>query len=211
MHENICAIATPYGVGAISIVRASGPLAIELVNKIFKGKDLTKVNGYTINYGYIIDKNGNIVDEVLANVYRAPYSFDGENMVEINCHGGILVTNKVLETLLENGFRLAEKGEFSKRAFLNGKMDLTSAESVMDVISASNDIALQSSLSSLRSSTRNLIKNFRDSILDLMAKIEVNIDYPEYDDAVDVTHPYMKPIVDNMIKEMEEIIENSSN
>ncbi len=209
MHENICAIATPYGVGAISIVRASGPLAIELVNKIFKGKDLTKVNGYTINYGYIIDKNGNIVDEVLANVYRAPYSFDGENMVEINCHGGILVTNKVLETLLENGFRLAEKGEFSKRAFLNGKMDLTSAESVMDVISASNDIALQSSLSSLRSSTRNLIKNFRDSILDLMAKIEVNIDYPEYDDAVDVTHPYMKPIVDNMIKEMEEIIENS--
>ena len=130
-------------------------------------------------------------------------------MVEINCHGGILVTNKVLETLLENGFRLAENGEFSKRAFLNGKMDLTSAESIMDIISASNDIALKSSLSSLRSSTRNLIKHFRDNILNLMAQIEVNIDYPEYEDSVDVTHPYMKPIVDNMVKEMEEILENS--
>ncbi len=208
MLENICAIATPYGVGAISIVRASGPDAITLVNNVFKGKDLTKVNGYTINYGYIIN-HGEIVDEVLCNVYRAPNSFDGENMVEINCHGGILVTNKVLETLLENGFRLAENGEFSKRAFLNGKMDLTSAESIMDIISASNDIALKSSLSSLRSSTRNLIKHFRDNILNLMAQIEVNIDYPEYEDSVDVTHPYMKPIVDNMVKEMEEILENS--
>lgn len=208
MLENICAIATPYGVGAISIVRASGPDAITLVNNVFNGKDLTKVNGYTINYGYIIN-HGEIVDEVLCNVYKAPNSFDGENMVEINCHGGILVTNKVLETLLENGFRLAENGEFSKRAFLNGKMDLTSAESIMDIISASNDIALKSSLSSLRSSTRNLIKHFRDNILNLMAQIEVNIDYPEYEDSVDVTHPYMKPIVDNMVKEMEEILENS--
>ena len=208
MLENICAIATPYGVGAISIVRASGPDAITLVNNVFKGKDLTKVNGYTINYGYIIN-HGEIVDEVLCNVYKAPDAFDGEHMVEINCHGGILVTNKVLETLLENGFRLAENGEFSKRAFLNGKMDLTSAESIMDIISASNDIALKSSLSSLRSSTRNLIKHFRDNILNLMAQIEVNIDYPEYEDSVDVTHPYMKPIVDNMVKEMEEILENS--
>lgn len=209
MQDNICAIATPYGMGAISIVRASGPDAITLVNKIFKGKDLTKVDGYTINYGYIIDKNGNIVDEVLANVFKSPHSFDGENMVEINCHGGILVTNKVLEALLDNGFRLAERGEFSKRAFLNHKMDLTSAESIMDIISASNDIALTSSLSSLRNATKNLIEHFREKILDLLAKIEVNIDYPEYEDSVDVTHEYMSPIVDDMIKEMEEILENS--
>ena len=209
MQDNICAIATPYGMGAISIVRASGPDAITLVNKIFRGKDLTKVDGYTINYGYIVDKNENIVDEVLANVFKAPHSFDGENMVEINCHGGILVTNKVLETLLDNGFRLAERGEFSKRAFLNHKMDLTSAESIMDIISASNDIALSSSLSSLRNATKNLIQSFRNKILDLLAKIEVNIDYPEYDDAIDVTHEYMAPVVSNMIEDMEQIIENS--
>ena len=129
MVDDICAIATPYGVGAISIIRCSGPEAIIKVNKIFKGKDLTKVKGRTINYGFILDK-GVVIDEVLANVYHAPHSFDGENMVELNCHGGIYVTNRVLETLLQNGFRLAERGEFSKRGFLNHKMDLTEAEAL---------------------------------------------------------------------------------
>ena len=208
MVDNICAIATPYGVGAISVIRASGPLAIELVNKVFKGKDLTKVKSHTINYGHIVD-NGNIVDEVLANVYIAPKSFDGENMVEINCHGGIYVTNKVLKVLLKNGFRLAERGEFSKRAFLNGKLDLTEAEAIMDIISSNNDIALDSSLKSLRKNTYNLVSSFREKILDIMAKIEVNIDYPEYEDSVDVTHDYLKPIVEELIKDMEKILENS--
>ena len=208
MVDNICAISTPFGVGAISIIRASGPNAIELVNKIFKGKDLTKVKSHTINYGYIID-NGNIVDEVLCNVYISPNSFDGENMVEINCHGGIYVTNRVLSTLLKNGFRLAERGEFSKRAFLNHKLDLTEAEAIMDIISSSNEIALDSSLKSLRSSTHNLIKTFRDKLLDVIAKIEVNIDYPEYEDSVDVTHNYLKPIVDELLVEMKKILDNS--
>ena len=144
MVDNICAIATPYGVGAISIIRASGPMAITLVNKVFKGKDLTKVKSHTIHYGHIMD-NGEEIDEVLALVYLAPKSFDGENMVEISCHGGVYVTNQVLNTLLKNGFRLAERGEFSKRAFLNHKMDLTQAESIMDIIQASNKIALKSS------------------------------------------------------------------
>lgn len=208
MVENICAIATPYGVGAISIIRCSGPNAIELVNNIFKGKDLTQVASHTINYGHIID-NGNIVDEVLCNVYRAPHSFDGENMVEINCHGGIFVTNQVLKTLLNNGFRLAENGEFSKRAFLNKKLDLTEAESIMDIISSQNEIALSSSLKSLRSQTYNLIKDFREEILDMLAKIEVNIDYPEYEDSVTVTNDYLEPRLKDMIDHMNVILENS--
>ena len=208
MVDNICAIATPFGVGAISIVRASGPDAIKLVNNIFKGKDLTKVKSHTINYGYILDGD-DIVDEVLCNVYIGPNSFDGENMVEINCHGGIYVTNKVLGVLLKNGFRLAERGEFSKRAFLNKKLDLTQAEAIMDIISSTNEIGLDSSLKSLRSSTHKLIEVFRDKLLDIMAKIEVNIDYPEYEDSVDVTHKYLKPIVSDLINEMKKILDNS--
>jgi tRNA modification GTPase len=208
MVDNICAIATPYGIGAISVIRASGPEAITLVNKIFKGKDLTKVKSHTIHYGHIMD-NEEEIDEVLALVYLAPKSFDGENMVEISCHGGIYVTNQVLNTLLKNGFRLAERGEFSKRAFLNHKMDLTQAESIMDIISSSNKIALKSSNASLRSQTSKLIKSFRDKILDILAKIEVNIDYPEYEDAVDVTHEYLKPIVDDLIIGMQQILKNS--
>jgi tRNA modification GTPase len=130
-------------------------------------------------------------------------------MVEISCHGGIYVTNQVLLTLLKNGFRMAERGEFSKRAFLNHKMDLTQAESIMDIISASNKIALKSSNASLRSQTSKLIKSFRDEILDILAKIEVNIDYPEYEDAVEVTHEYLRPIVVKLIENMDKILKNS--
>ena len=208
MFDDICAISTPYGVGAISIVRCSGPEAIIKVNKIFKGKDLTKVKANTINYGFILDK-GVIIDEVLCNVYHAPHSFDGENMVEINCHGGIYVTNRVLETLLQNGFRMAERGEFSKRGFLNHKMDLTEAESIMDLISSNNELALVSSNKSLRSSTHNLIKSLRDELLDIIAKIEVNIDYPEYEDSIEVTNEFITPIVNELINKMERILENS--
>lgn len=209
MVDNICAIATPYGVGAISIIRCSGPNSIELVNKVFKGKDLTKCKSHTINYGFIMDNN-EVVDEVVCNIFIGPKSFDGENIVEINCHGGIYVTNCVLQVLLKNGFRLAENGEFSKRAFLNHKLDLTQAESIMDIISATNSIALKSSNNSLRSSTSRLIKKFRDKLLDILAKIEVNIDYPEYDDADIVTNEYLSPLVDEMIKDMDQIIYNSS-
>ena len=165
MVDNICAIATPYGVGAISIIRCSGPNSIELVNKVFKGKDLTKCKSHTINYGFIMDNN-EVVDDVVCNIFLGPKSFDGENIVEINCHGGIYVTNCVLQVLLKNGFRLAENGEFSKRAFLNHKLDLTQAESIMDIISATNSIALKSSNNSLRSSTSRLIKKFRDKLLE---------------------------------------------
>ena len=209
MVDNICAIATPYGTGAISIIRCSGPNAIELVNNVFKGKNLNKCKTHTMHYGYIMD-NDRVVDEVLCNLFLAPKSFDGENTVEINCHGGVYVTNSVLQVLLNNGFRLAERGEFSKRAFLNKKLDLTQAEAIMDIISSTNQLALQSSTNSLRSSTTILINKFRDKLLDILAKIEVNIDYPEYDDAVEVTHTYLEPIIDELLKEMEVILYNSS-
>ncbi|MBR3617979.1 MAG: tRNA uridine-5-carboxymethylaminomethyl(34) synthesis GTPase MnmE [Acholeplasmatales bacterium] len=208
MNDNICAIATPYGVGAISIIRCSGPDTFSLVSKVFKGKDLTKVKSHTVHYGHIIENN-EVIDEVLCTVFKGPNSFDGEDIIEIGCHGGVFVTNRVLGVLLNNGFRLAERGEFSKRAFLNHRLDLTEAESIMDIISSENDIALKSSLSSLRSSTKNLITKFRDKILNLLAEIEVNIDYPEYEDSVDVTHNYIRPIIDEMIKDIKVILDNS--
>lgn len=208
MVENICAPATPYGSAAISIIRCSGPLAIELVSKIFKGADLLKAKSHTIHYGYIMD-NDKVVDEVLCNVFIAPHSYDGENTVEINCHGGILVTSKVLQVLLNNGFRLAERGEFSKRAFLNKRLDLTQAEAIMDIIGAKNDIALKASEGSLRKTTSNLISNFREKLLDVLAKIAVNIDYPEYEDSLVVTNEYLINVLTEMLKDMEEIIANS--
>lgn len=206
--DNICAIATPYGNGAISIIRTSGPDAISLVNKIFKGKNLTNVKGNRIVYGHIVD-NDEVIDEVMVSVFRTPHSFDGENSCEINCHGGVFVTHEVLKTLLKNGFRLAEPGEFSKRAFLNHKMDLTEAESIMDIISAENKLALKSSLNALNSSIHKLVKGLRDRILSLLAKIEVNIDYPEYDDVVEVTRDFLEPEVRSLIREMNVILENS--
>lgn len=209
MVENICAIATPYGTGAISIIRCSGPQAIDLVNRVFKGKNLKNCKSHTIHYGYIMDGT-DIVDEVLCNIFLAPKSFDGENTVEINCHGGIYVTNRVLQVLLNAGFRLAERGEFSKRAFLNQRLDLTQAEAIMDIISANNSLALKSSANSLRSSTSRLIHGFRDKLLDLLAKIEVNIDYPEYEDAVEVTHEFLEPILGELLRDMEVILDNSS-
>lgn len=209
MVENICAIATPYGTGAISIIRCSGPQAIDLVNRVFKGKNLKNCKSHTIHYGYIMDGT-DIVDEVLCNIFLAPKSFDGENTVEINCHGGIYVTNRVLQVLLNTGFRLAERGEFSKRAFLNQRLDLTQAEAIMDIISANNSLALKSSANSLRSSTSRLIRGFRDKLLDLLAKIEVNIDYPEYEDAVEVTHEFLEPILGELLRDMEVILDNSS-
>ncbi len=207
--ENICALATPYGVSAIAVIRASGDDSIKLISSIFSGKDLTKVKSHTINYGYILDKDNNPIDEVLCNVYFAPKSFDGENMVEINCHGGIFVIEKIIKRLLEIGFRLAERGEFSKRAFLNHKADLTGIEAIMDVISSTNNIALNASMSSLRKSTLNLVHKFRNDILDILAKIEVNIDYPEYEDMVDVTHKYLEPVLLELRDKMKEILDNS--
>lgn len=181
-YDTIAAISTPPGEGAISIVRLSGDQALTVAMKIFKGRDLTKVASHTINYGHIIDPSTKtLVDEVMVSVMRAPKTFTREDVVEINTHGGIVATNKVLQLLLGYGARMAEPGEFTKRAFLNGRIDLTQAESVMDLIRAKTDKAMQVAVNQLDGNLHHLIANLRQELLDSLAQVEVNIDYPEYD------------------------------
>jgi len=208
MSEAICAIATPYGKGAISIIRGTGTGTIELVNKIFKGKDLTKVESNTINYGHIV-YNGEVIDEVLVSVFLPPKTYTKEEVVEINSHGGFFVTNKILEIMLKSGFRLAEPGEFTKRAFLNGRIDLMQAESVMDMIDSENNLMLDHANKGLRKELTKLIENLRETLLNLLAKIEVNIDYPEYDDAVVMTDEIILPELKNILVQIDELIDNS--
>lgn len=180
--DTIAAISTPIGEGAISIVRLSGDQAVAIANKVTRNVDLTKVASHTINYAHVIDpQTQQDIDEVMVSVMLAPKTFTREDIVEINTHGGIMATNSVLQTLLSNGARLAEPGEFTKRAFLNGRIDLTQAESVMDIIRAKTDKARQQALNQLDGSLAHLIRNLRQQILEVLAQVEVNIDYPEYD------------------------------
>lgn len=206
--DAICAIATSYGSGAISIVRASGKDSIKMINEIFKGPDLTKVASHTISYGSIVYE-GEIIDEVLVSVFLPPRTYTREECVEINCHGGMFVTNKILETLLKIGFRLADSGEFTKRAFLNGRIDLTQAEAVMDIISSGNDLMLRNSNKALRKEITKMITSLRERLVALIAKIEVNIDYPEYDDAIEMTNEIIIPELKEIKTTVKEILENS--
>lgn len=187
--DTIAAISTASGEGAISIVRLSGDQALEISQKVFKSiKDLREVRSHTIHYGHVQDPQDNrVIDEVMVSVMREPRTFTREDVVEINCHGGIVVTNQVLQLLLRNGARLAEPGEFTKRAFLNGRVDLSQAEAVMDVIRAKTDKAMAIALTQLDGNLSNLIKNLRQDILETLAQVEVNIDYPEYDDVEELT------------------------
>jgi hypothetical protein len=196
----ICAISTANTRSAISIVRLSGKGSIDIVNKIFRGKDLTKVASHTIHYGYIYDSD-QMLDEVLVSVFKAPRTYTKEDVVEINCHGGVFVTNKVLELCIVKGARLAEPGEFTKRAFLNGRIDLTQAEAVMDVIDAKNKETLKMSNYGLRGDIKRIIQEFRSKILEMILKIEVNIDYPEYEDEEQITKEYLIPSI-KAIREM---------
>lgn len=210
MEDTIAAIATSLGVGAISIIRVSGPEAIKIVNNIFKGRDLTKQKTHTITYGHIIE-NDKIIDEVLISIMKSPKSFTTEDTVEINCHGGISTTNKVLELLLNNGCRLAAPGEFTKRAFLNGRIDLIEAEGVMDLINSKTEKARNLAINQLSGTSSELIKKLRKEIVEILANIEVNIDYPEYDDIVVLSTQIIKPQITNIIKELKEIIDHSEN
>ena len=210
MEDTIVAISTASGVGAISIIRLSGSKALEVASKIFKGKDLKKVASHTINHGYIIDKNRNIIDEVLVSVMLAPKTYTMEDIVEINTHGGIASTNKVLELCLVNGARLAQPGEFTKRAFLNGRIDLTEAEAIEDVINSSTDKSLILSMNQLTGSLKNLITETRKDIMGLIANIEVNIDYPEYEDAEDITLKRLKEKLLPIKSKLEELLKNSN-
>ncbi len=210
MNDTIVAISTTMGIGAISIIRLSGSNAINIVNKCFKGKDLETVETHTINYGYIYD-NEELIDEVLVSVMKGPRSFTTEDVVEINCHGGIITTNRILEVTLNNGARLAQPGEFTKRAFLNGRIDLVKSEAVMDLIESKSEEARKIALSQLSGKTSNLIKEFRNKLKQLLSSIEVNIDYPEYYDIEVMTKEKIKDEVLKMKSQLMELVEESEN
>lgn len=209
MNDTIAAISTSLGIGAISIVRMSGTDAIKIANKIFS-KDLENVKSHTINYGFI-KENGEVIDEVLISVMKAPHTYTTEDIIEINCHGGITTTNKVLEILLKNGARLAEPGEFTKRAFLNGRIDLTKSEAVMDLLESKTETARKLAINSLQGTTAKLVDNFRNKIKQLISSIEVNIDYPEYYDIEVITLDKIKEETTKMKQELENIIKESEN
>lgn len=210
MEDTICAISTAIGIGGISIIRVSGNDSIELVNSIFKGKDLTKVQSHTINYGHIIYKD-ELIDEVLVSIMKAPKTYTCEDVVEINLHGGIATTNKILQILLEIGCRSAEPGEFTKRAFLNGRIDLTQAEAVEDIINAESEKARSLSINQLNGKLSDLIRKLKKEIIDIEANIEVNIDYPEYEDIEEFTNNKMKKSLEVISSKFDNIIKESKN
>ena len=208
MNDTIAAISTTMGVGAISIIRVSGNDGIKIVNKIYKGKDLTKVESHTINYGHIVENN-NIIDEVLVSIMKAPRTFTREDIVEINTHGGIAITNKVLELLLLNGCRLAEPGEFTKRAFLNGRIDLIEAEGVMDLINSKTEKSRKLAINQVNGEISKLIKKLRQKVIEILANIEVNIDYPEYEDIEEMTNSMILFNINSIEQEINNILKHS--
>lgn len=210
MEDTIVAISTSQGIGAISIIRLSGKESIEIVNKIVKNKNLNKLNSHTINYNHVVN-NDEIIDEVLISIMKAPRSFTTEDVVEINCHGGIATTNKILELLLLNGCRLAEPGEFTKRAFLNGRIDLLEAESIMDIINSKTENSLKLAINQLNGSTSNLIRNLRQDLLEILANIAVNIDYPEYEDIEEVTNQKLEKEIIKIKQKVNQILNDSKN
>ena len=209
MNDTIAAISTALGVGAISIIRVSGDKSIEIVNKIFD-KDLEKVKSHTIVYGHIVD-NENIIDEVLVSVMKSPKTFTTEDVIEINCHGGIATTNKVLELLLKNGARMAEAGEFTKRAFLNGRIDLLEAEGVMDLIDSKTEASRKLAMSALSGNVSRMISNLRNQMIEIITNIEVNIDYPEYEDILVVTTDMINSSITSLEEKLIKILKEAEN
>jgi tRNA modification GTPase len=209
MDDTICAISTALGVGAISIIKVSGKDAISIVNKLFSG-DIEKVDSHTIHYGFI-KENDEIIDEVLVSVMKAPKTFTREDVVEINCHGGIATTNKVLELLLTNGCRMADPGEFTKRAFLNGRIDLMEAEAVMDLINGKTEEARKIAIQELNGSGSKLISLLREDLVKIISNIEVNIDYPEYNDIYVVTVNDIKEKIKYFNEKLSKIVDEYEN
>jgi len=211
--DTIAAISTPMGEGAIAIVRLSGDDAVTIADRVFKGvsgKKLAELASHTIHYGHLIDpKTGNIVEEVMVSLMRGPKTFTREDVVEINCHGGLVSVNRVLQLVLNQGARLAEPGEFTKRAFLNGRIDLSQAEAVMDLIRAKTDKAMNVALNQIEGRLSNLIRSLRQEILETLAHVEVNIDYPEYDDVEEMTHHVLLEKSRNVKKEIERLLRTS--
>ena len=209
MYDTICAISTSIGIGAISIVRITGPEAIDIVGKVFSG-NLKNKETHTIHYGHIID-NGNVIDEVLVMLMRGPKTYTTEDTVEINCHGGISTTGKILEILINNGARLAEPGEFTKRAYLNGRINLLEAESVNDLIVAKTDAARTLAINNVDGKLTKKIRELREKIVKILSNIEVNIDYPEYTDELEVTHELMNKYLGEITKYLDILVSGAKN
>lgn len=201
MNDTITAISTALGVGAIAIIRVSGEAAIPIVSSIFEGKDLNKVSSHTIHYGYILEKDQRI-DEVLVSVMKAPKTYTREDMVEINCHGSIASTKKILEILLIHGCRLANPGEFTRRAFLNGRIDLLQAQGVKDMLEAPTEEARVIALSAITGNVSNRLRQIRNPIADVLAQINVKIDYPEYEDIEEYTTEQLSPFIDQLEQQL---------
>ena len=208
MNDTICAIATALGVGAISIIRVSGEEAISKVAKLFVGKNLLEVESHTIHYGHIVS-DGDIIDEVLVSVFKAPKTYTKEDIVEINSHGGVATTRKVLEVLIAEGIRLAEPGEFTKRAFLNGRIDLSQAEAVNSLIKSHTNLERKLALNTLSGKVSKKINKVRQTIVELLANIEVNIDFPEYEDALEITLQNLPPKLQEIKEELTNLLEES--
>lgn len=205
MNDTIAAISTAQGIGAISIIRVSGDDSIDIVSKIFTNKKFKEADSHTIHYGYI-KYNNEKIDEVLVSKMLAPKTFTAEDVVEINAHGGINTTNKILEILLSCGCRLAEPGEFTKRALLNGRIDYTQAEGIMDLINSKTDIARKIAINQVNGKASSMIKNLRDELALILANIEVNLNYPEYEDIEDITVEKIKNSMNDINSKIKKII-----
>lgn len=211
--DTIAAISTPMGEGAIAIVRLSGDDSIQIADRLFNsinGKKLSEVPTHTIHYGHLVDpKNDLVIEEVMVSVMRGPKTFTKEDVIEINCHGGIVSVNRVLQYVLKYGARLAEPGEFTKRAFLNGRIDLSQAEAVMDLIRAKTDRAMNVALGQMEGRLSKLISSLRQEILEILAHVEVNIDYPEYDDVEEMTHKMLAEKALYVREEIKKLLQTS--
>ncbi|NLC97050.1 MAG: tRNA uridine-5-carboxymethylaminomethyl(34) synthesis GTPase MnmE [Erysipelotrichaceae bacterium] len=208
--DTIVAVSTPLQEGAISIIRLSGDEAFDIIKKMFN-KDLSNKKSHTITYGMIVDQDGNDVDEVLVSIFRSPKSYTMEDIIEINCHGGLFVTKTILGLCISNGARIARPGEFTERAFLNGRIDLTQAEGINDIIVANNKIDAKNALNSMKGSVTKLINPLIDDLLQIIANIEVNIDYPEYDDVEVLSQETVLPYALKWRDKINEVIEKAQN
>ena len=208
MNDTIAAIATANATGAVSIIRISGEEAILIASELIN-KDLSKKEGYTITFGTVHEDN-EVVDEVLVSIFRAPKSYTGEDVVEIGCHGGLFITRKILSLCLGKGARLARRGEFTERAFLNGKMDLSQAEGVNDLINATDEVNAKSAMHSLKGSVSKILKPLEEDLTQIISNIEVNIDYPEYDDVHQLTENEILPKAKTWLKDIQKLIDEAT-
>lgn len=203
--STIAVISTALSHGAISIVRVSGDQAIEIVQKIFS-RDIRHVPSHTIHYGYILDDDKEVVDEVLVSVFRGPKTYTTEDIVEINCHGGVYITRKILSLVLSHGATMAKPGEFTQRAFYHGRIDLSQAEAVEDMIEANNDTASHMAIQGIQGSVKKLLEPLIEDILNIIAQIEVNIDYPEYEDVEQLTTEELLPMTKQWLTKLDKIL-----